>query len=799
MDSSNDDGICKKCYYDWNHCECQKGQNFADIIHLQQYLNQSGKTLSSLQAAWNFLWALDSEMSLELMEDADDEAMWSQLLTGEIENVGEASMAYAKFLSREKGKSSEELGENQLVFIASSRHEKKIREALAQGNILESARLTEELKTLQDAAALGDLTEVCRIIASLPTSSQSKRIRVSIVEAPTRTPTPTPSSAMITTLDAPLVETPMLTSAAPLVETRKLTPTPMPTSDAPLVDASTPTSTSAAPLVETPTLMPMPMPTSDAPLVEAPTPSLTPTSAAALVEAGTPTTSSAMITTSASSRFDALIVEALEARTPTPTPMPTSDAPLVEALTLSSTPTSAAALVEAAKPTTSSAMITTSAASRFEALIVEALEARTPTPTPMPTSDAPLVEAPTPSPTSAAALVEAATPTTSSAMITTSAASRFNALIVEALEAQMPTPTAMPTSDVPLVEAQSFDAPTTDSLIVERTDPEVTLSSAMAQNLELTRAVSLAKSYWEVLKTHLESKIKEEEEEMDSDEEEMDSDVEIILEKKGIEEDMKNDDEDDDEDDEDFDEDDIKDKDYDPDEDIDEEDDEEEDEDEDQDEDEEKEEDEEMKMALTSTLEVENEGKAEAEAEAEAEAKVVAEAEVAVSASTSQMTALDLAQEGYEESCACDDLTPCGQEGCLQRSDCLDWTFEDLITSPEVAKGSEKLEEEKNCSATLRTLALSDDPEVKKMLEIYSKIVVEICEDDVNNEKLRKERLERCERRLKYWSRERKLKGIRCMTGYLGLNSKMGDDLLKLKKMGNELLRVIDGEESDSI
>ena len=583
MDSSNDDGICKKCYYDWNHCECQKGQNFADIIHLQQYLNQSGKTLSSLQAAWNFLWALDSEMSLELMEDADDEAMWSQLLTGEIENVGEASMAYAKFLSREKGKSSEELGENQLVFIASSRHEKKIREALAQGNILESARLTEELKTLQDAAALGDLTEVCRIIASLPTSSQSKRIRVSIVEAPTRTPTPTPSSAMITTLDAPLVETPMLTSAAPLVETRKLTPTPM------------------------------------------------------------------------------------------------------------------------------------------------------------------------------------------------------------------------PTSDVPLVEAQSFDAPTTDSLIVERTDPEVTLSSAMAQNLELTRAVSLAKSYWEVLKTHLESKIKEEEEEMDSDEEEMDSDVEIILEKKGIEEDMKNDDEDDDEDDEDFDEDDIKDKDYDPDEDIDEEDDEEEDEDEDQDEDEEKEEDEEMKMALTSTLEVENEGKAEAEAEAEAEAKVVAEAEVAVSASTSQMTALDLAQEGYEESCACDDLTPCGQEGCLQRSDCLDWTFEDLITSPEVAKGSEKLEEEKNCSATLRTLALSDDPEVKKMLEIYSKIVVEICEDDVNNEKLRKERLERCERRLKYWSRERKLKGIRCMTGYLGLNSKMGDDLLKLKKMGNELLRVIDGEESDSI
>ena len=739
MDSSNDDGICKKCYYDWNHCECQKGQNFADIIHLQQYLNQSGKTLSSLQAAWNFLWALDSEMSLELMEDADDEAMWSQLLTGEIENVGEASMAYAKFLSREKGKSSEELGENQLVFIASSRHEKKIREALAQGNILESARLTEELKTLQDAAALGDLTEVCRIIASLPTSSQSKRIRVSIVEAPTRTPTPTPSSAMITTLDAPLVETPMLTSAAPLVETRKLTPTPMPTSDAPLVDASTPTSTSAAPLVETPTLMPMPMPTSDAPLVEAPTPSLTPTSAAALVEAGTPTTSSAMITTSASSRFDALIVEALEARTPTPTPMPTSDAPLVEALTPSSTPTSAAALVEAAKPTTSSAMITTSAASRF------------------------------------------------------------NALIVEALEAQMPTPTPMPTSDVPLVEAQSFDAPTTDSLIVERTDPEVTLSSAMAQNLELTRAVSLAKSYWEVLKTHLESKIKEEEEEMDSDEEEMDSDVEIILEKKGIEEDMKNDDEDDDEDDEDFDEDDIKDKDYDPDEDIDEEDDEEEDEDEDQDEDEEKEEDEEMKMALTSTLEVENEGKAEAEAEAEAEAKVVAEAEVAVSASTSQMTALDLAQEGYEESCACDDLTPCGQEGCLQRSDCLDWTFEDLITSPEVAKGSEKLEEEKNCSATLRTLALSDDPEVKKMLEIYSKIVVEICEDDVNNEKLRKERLERCERRLKYWSRERKLKGIRCMTGYLGLNSKMGDDLLKLKKMGNELLRVIDGEESDSI
>ena len=737
MDSSNDDGICKKCYYDWNHCECQKGQNFADIIHLQQYLNQSGKTLSSLQAAWNFLWALDSEMSLELMEDADDEAMWSQLLTGEIENVGEASMAYAKFLSREKGKSSEELGENQLVFIASSRHEKKIREALAQGNILESARLTEELKTLQDAAALGDLTEVCRIIASLPTSSQSKRIRVSIVEAPTRTPTPTPSSAMITTLDAPLVETPMLTSAAPLVETRKLTPTPMPTSDAPLVDASTPTSTSAAPLVETPTLMPMPMPTSDAPLVEAPTPSLTPTSAAELVEAGTPTTSSAMITTSASSRFDALIVEALEARTPTPTPMPTSDVPLVEA--------------------------------------------------------------PTPSPTSAAALVEAATPTTSSAMITTSAASRFNALIVEALEAQMPTPTAMPTSDVPLVEAQSFDAPTTDSLIVERTDPEVTLSSAMAQNLELTRAVSLAKSYWEVLKTHLESKIKEEEEEMDSDEEEMDSDVEIILEKKGIEEDMKNDDEDDDEDDEDFDEDDIKDKDYDPDEDIDEEDDEEEDEDEDQDEDEEKEEDEEMKMALTSTLEVENEGKAEAEAEAEAEAKVVAEAEVAVSASTSQMTALDLAQEGYEESCACDDLTPCGQEGCLQRSDCLDWTFEDLITSPEVAKGSEKLEEEKNCSATLRTLALSDDPEVKKMLEIYSKIVVEICEDDVNNEKLRKERLERCERRLKYWSRERKLKGIRCMTGYLGLNSKMGDDLLKLKKMGNELLRVIDGEESDSI
>ena len=289
MDSSNDDGICKKCYYDWNHCECQKGQNFADIIHLQQYLNQSGKTLSSLQAAWNFLWALDSEMSLELMEDADDEAMWSQLLTGEIENVGEASMAYAKFLSREKGKSSEELGENQLVFIASSRHEKKIREALAQGNILESARLTEELKTLQDAAALGDLTEVCRIIASLPTSSQSKRIRVSIVEAPTRTrtPTPTPSSAMITTLDAPLVETPMLTSAAPLVETRKLTPTPMPTSDAPLV--------------------------------EAPTPSLTPTSAAALVEAGTPTTSSAMITTSASSRFDALIVEALEARTQTPT------------------------------------------------------------------------------------------------------------------------------------------------------------------------------------------------------------------------------------------------------------------------------------------------------------------------------------------------------------------------------------------------------------------------------------------------------------------------------------------------